>query len=127
MLDAGALVALDRDDRAAWALLLLAVRERAAVRVPTGAIGQAWRDGARQVLLVRALRHCDEVPLDGPQARAAGALCARACTNDVIDATVALVAAAPRQADVHIVTSDPDDLGVLLDVLDARNVGLVRA
>lgn len=123
VLDAGALIALDRDDRRAWALLATAARTGATIIAPTGAIAQAWRDGVRQARLSRALRMCDELALDGTIARAAGTLCGSSSTTDVIDATIALVAhAAPGPTTV--VTSDPDDIGTLLDHLgsDARVV-----
>ena len=58
------------------------------VHVPAGVIAQAWRDGRRQVLLVRALRHCHEVPLDGLLARAAGLLDAAPGTLAVVDGVV---------------------------------------
>lgn len=118
VLDAGALIALDRNDRSAWALLRVAADGGAVVQVPAGVIAQAWRDGSRQALLSRALRHCDEVPLDGLIARAAGLLCGRTGASDVIDATVALAAAAlDRAGDVTVVTTDPDDIGRLTEAL----------
>ena len=92
VLDAGALIALDRNDRGAWAMLRVAADDASTVQVPAGVIAQAWRDGRRQALLARALSHCDEVPLDGVVARAAGLLCGRSGTTDVIDASVALAA-----------------------------------
>ncbi len=125
VLDAGALIALDRNDRKIWTALDEAVAADDNIRVPAGAIAQAWRDGARQVLLVRALSHCDEVALAGSFARAAGLLCGRAATADVIDASVALTVAGDAQsAEVVVMTSDPDDIRHLLAVLgvDARVV-----
>ena len=111
VLDAGALIALDRNDRSAWAMLRVASDDASTVAVPAGAIGQAWRDGARQALLARALRHCDEVVLDGSLARAAGVLCGQTDTVDVIDASVAIVGAGlARDGAVAILTSDPSDL-----------------
>jgi len=119
VLDAGALIALDRNDRAVWAMLRVAADDAATVQVPAGAIAQAWRDGRRQALLSRALAHCDEVPLDGASARAAGLLCGRAGTADIVDASVAVtVAGLARREEVAIVTSDPDDIRQLLSVLD---------
>ncbi len=115
VLDAGALIALDRGDRALWAALRAAQLSRAPVSVPTTALAQAWRDGARQALLARALEHCDLVAFD-PLARDVGALCGRARTADVCDAHVALVAAA--RADL-LYTSDALDLRRLLRVLRA--------
>ena len=119
VLDTGALIALDRNDRTVWAILRVAADAGKTVHLPAGVIAQAWRDGRRQVLLVRALRHCHEVPLDGPLARAAGLLCGQASTSDVIDASVALaVAGASRHGDVAVLTSDHADLHHLLSVLD---------
>ncbi len=118
VLDAGALIALDRNHRETWALLRIASDEANLIEVPAGVIAQAWRDGRRQVLLVRALRHCDGVPLDGALARAAGMLCADARTGDIVDASVAMVAAGRARFDtVCIVTSDPGDIGHLLKTL----------
>lgn len=118
VLDAGALIALDRNDRSAWALLRNAADDSAEVAVPTGVIAQAWRDGSRQALLARALSHCDEIPLDGVLARASGLLCGRAGTADIVDSSVAVVAAArARSGVVALVTSDPTDLEHLLQTL----------
>jgi hypothetical protein len=89
------------------------------VSVPAGVIAQAWRDGSRQALLSRALTHCDEVPLEGSLARATGLLCGRAGTADIVDASVALVAAARAQAGpTALITSDSTDLRHLLQTLD---------
>lgn len=119
VLDAGALIALDRNDRAAWAMLRVAADDASTVQVPAGVIAQAWRDGRRSALLSRALSHCDEVPLDGVVARAAGLLCGRTGTADIIDASVAITAAGvARHDDVAILTSDADDIRRLLSALD---------
>jgi hypothetical protein len=105
VLDAGALIAVDRADRRMIRLLELAEE----VHVPAGALAQAWRNPARQVRLVRIVS-ANEVAvhaLDGFSARAAGQLCAATSTSDVIDASVVLVA---RTVTGVILTSDPDDL-----------------
>lgn len=121
VLDAGALIALDRNDRTLWAILRNAADDAAEVSVPAGAIGQAWRDGARQALLSRALKHCDEVALDGALARASGILCGHSSTADIVDASVAIVGAArARFGDAVILTSDPNDLTHLVGVLNSR-------
>jgi hypothetical protein len=120
VLDTGALIALDRNDRRAWAMLRNAADDSAQVSVPAGAVAQAWRDGSRQALLAQALTHCDEVALDGSVARAAGLLCGRSDTPDVVDASVALVAAARSQTGpTALVTSDTADLHHLLHTLGA--------
>ena len=70
--------------------------------------------------MVRALRYCEEVPLDGPVARAAGLLCGRTGTADVVDASVAVAAAGSARYDsVVVLTSDPQDVSALLAALDA--------
>lgn len=121
VLDTGALIALDRNDRSAWAKLRDAVVADDNIRVPSGAIAQAWRDGTRQVLLARALSHCDEIAFAGSFARASGLLCGRASTADVIDASVALtVAGAARTDEVVVMTSDADDIRYLLSVLNVE-------
>jgi hypothetical protein len=119
-LDTGALIALDRNNRGVWAMLRVASDSNSIVQVPAGAIGQAWRDGRRQALLARALRHCDEVVLDGPTARAAGLLCGQARTADVIDASVAVAASALSRHDhVVVLTSDPAGINLLTTALGA--------
>ena len=109
-LDAGALIALERGDRA-MALLVKRAREaKATLALPAGALGQAWRDGSRQVVLARLVSSSDAVelvPLDARTARAAGQLCGVTRTSDVIDASVVLCARARGHA---IATSDADDL-----------------
>jgi hypothetical protein len=122
VLDAGALIALDRNDRSTWALLAVVSREGGVVQVPAGALAQAWRRGGPpQALLGRALAHCDEVPLDGLAARATGMLCARAGHADVVDGSVVVAAAGmAERTDATVLTSDPRDLRRLVDAIGAR-------
>lgn len=118
VLDAGALIALDRNDRQVWAILRVASDENELIQVPAGTIAQAWRDGRRQVLLSRALRHCDEVSLDGVLARSAGLLCGQSKTADIVDASVALTAAGlARRGAVSVLTSDARDIEHLIATL----------
>jgi len=108
VLDAGALIALNRADPYVVRLLELAK----AVHIPAGALAQAWRNPRRQARLSRVVAAEDtEIhPLDTEQARAAGVLLSLTSTSDVIDATVVLVA---RSVAGIAVTSDPGDLRVL--------------
>jgi hypothetical protein len=110
ILDAGALVAIERGDRSVVALLK---REHQAGRVPRshGAIvGQVWRGGAgRQVRLARLLPGLEIAPLDDALGRRAGVLLGRARTSDVVDAAVIVLAA---DGDV-VLTSDVDDIAHL--------------
>ena len=119
VLDTGALIALDRGDDRTWAWLRAATRDAQTVQVPVGALAQAWRSGPRQARLARALKKCDETPLDGQTARELGELCGRSGTDDVIDASVAVTAArASRLGPVSVLTSDRDDIVLLLVALN---------
>lgn len=91
------------------ALLQEVIAQRAVLRVPAGALGQAWRDGSKQAVLARLLRSTNVhvVALDGSHARACGELCAATKTADVVDASVVLTA---REHGDPIVTSDLADL-----------------
>jgi hypothetical protein len=111
-LDAGALIALDRNDRRVVALIARAVTQGYSLAVPAGIVGQVWRDGRRQARLSRLLGSDDvEVEaLDDERAREAGQLCGVKRTADVIDASVVLCA---RMRGHRIVTSDPADIRVL--------------
>ena len=108
--DAGALIAIDNDDRRMWAIHHLALEEGRQVIVPAVVIGQAWRDSRRQIRLGRFLRSCQIVPVGPAIAKAAGTLCARAGTSDVVDAAVVVMSLA-RGAIVF--TSHPGDITVL--------------
>ncbi len=109
VLDAGALIALDRGDKRMIALLQRALAQGRTFRVPAGVVGQVWRNGRVQVALARFLRseEVEVVPLDDPLARACGELCGATNSLDVIDASVVILARVRRDP---IVTSDPDDL-----------------
>ena len=109
VLDAGALIALDRGDRRMIALLDRALSQGRAFRVPAGVVAQAWRDGRVQVTLARFLRseEVEVVPLDPVVARTCGELCGASGSPDVIDASVVILA---RERRDPIVTSDPVDL-----------------
>ena len=109
MLDAGALIALDRGDKRMIALLQRALAQGRSFRVPAGVVGQAWRDGRVQVTLARFLRseEVEVIPLDEELARSCGELCGASNTSDIVDASVVILARERRDV---IVTSDPNDL-----------------
>ena len=122
ILDTGALIAIERNDRAMWQRLKLALQEREAPLCHGGIVGQAWRSrGPRQALLARAFEMLDIRPLDAALGRAAGELLARAKQDDVIDAAIVLLA---NDGD-RIITSDPEDLAPLARAADL-DVELVR-
>ena len=124
VLDNGALIALERNDRRMWARLKAAASAGVPVVVSAGAFAQAWRGGAqRQALLARAVDQMEVVAFDEPVARAAGVLCGVTRTTDVVDASVALAAAHPGVT--AVCTSDPDDIERLLEALRS-DVRVVR-
>ena len=87
VLDTGALIAFERGDAKMRALVREALKTRARLVIPARALGQAWRGAARQMPL-RALVKMPTtiVPsLDQVLAEAAGVLCGRVGSSDVID------------------------------------------
>jgi hypothetical protein len=112
VLDAGALIAVERRDRDTAAVIEAARQDHRDVVVPAGVVGQVWRGGGRQASLARLLnaRGVLVEPLTNAGARAAGVLCGAAGTADVIDASVVLVA---RQHRATVITSDRSDLEIL--------------
>lgn len=109
MLDAGALLALEKRDKRMEALLRRAHQVGARILIPAGALAQVWSGDPRQAPVHRLLqRNTTEVPpLDRIQAEVVGKMCRRSGTADVVDASVVIVA---RQARAVIVSSDADDL-----------------
>jgi hypothetical protein len=112
ILDAGALIAVERNDRATAAVIEAARQEQRVIVVPAGVVGQVWRGGGRQARLARLLNARGVVvePLTDTGARAAGVLCGAAGTEDVIDASVVLAA---RRHRATVVSSDRADLQIL--------------
>lgn len=108
-LDAGALIALDRNDRRVIALLARASELGTRVTIPATALAQAMRSPRKQARLSRLVRQPRTalVPLDGPDATQVGILLGASRTRDVTDAHVVICG---RRHDEPIVTSDPDDL-----------------
>lgn len=108
-LDAGGLIAIDRNDRRILALLARASELGMRITIPATALAQAIRNPARQVRLSRLIRQpdTDVVALDAVDATAAGILLSRTRTADIADAHVVLCA---QRAGQSVVTSDPDDL-----------------
>lgn len=109
VLDAGALIAVERGDRAMDLLVKTAVRERHTLMVPATVLAQVSRDPARQARLMRLLAAEASVvdPLDRTAAREVGKLLAASGTSDIADAHVALCA---QSREWSVATSDPQDL-----------------
>jgi hypothetical protein len=106
VLDAGALIALDRGSRVVRAFLERAQRSSISVRTTTAVVAQVWRKRATQARLAMVLRGVEEIALDQAASRRIGELLGLAKRVDVVDGS--LVDAA-RDGD-EILTSDPDDV-----------------
>ncbi|MGI8491165.1 MAG: PIN domain-containing protein [Acidimicrobiales bacterium] len=111
-MDAGGLIALERNDRRVLALLVRARETGARVTVPATALAQAVRQPERQARVARLVRQpaTDVVALDRVDAMNVGRLLAATGTADIVDAHVVVCA---RRSRHQVVTSDPDDLRVL--------------
>ena len=121
VLDAGALVAVDRRNRVVGAQLRVLQRQGTPLRASAAVVGQVWRDGRKQANLARVLAGVGIEALGKDHGRRIGELLAVAAATDVVDAHVALMAA---HADL-VLTSDPGDIRRLLQ---ARGVSAwVRA
>lgn len=110
VLDAGALIAIERRERATIARLVRAHEDAEPVLTSAAVVAQVIRNRARQVTLERVLAGIDVQPLDSEAARRVGHLLASSRTSDVVDAALALLAAPGDE----VMTSDPKDLRTLL-------------
>ena len=112
VLDAGAFMAVERNDRDVVALIK---RELLAGRAPVshgGVVAQVWRGGTgRQVPVARLLAGVEIAALDDRLGRQAGMLLARSGASEAIDAAVVCLAADGDD----ILTSDPGDLRALAE------------
>jgi hypothetical protein len=115
--DTGALLAAERGRPEIFLMHEEAVAKGPLPLVPAVVLAQAWRGGPAHNLS-RLLKGCRIVEnVTELRARAAGELCGRAGTSDVVDALVVLLA---KQVQAGIVvTSDPDDLKVLREAANA--------
>ena len=121
VLDAGALIALDRNERPMWTRLKAAA-ERAELPVTHGGVtGQVWQGGPRQARLATALAGIEIKALGENLGRSAGELLGEAGMSDVVDAALALLA---MDGD-EIITSDVDDIESLV-AATGRHVEVLR-
>lgn len=116
VLDAGALIAIERHDRLVLGHLLEARRDGVAVRTTSTVVSQVWRDGRRQARLSLVLRGIEEVAHDRTRSRRIGQLLGRSGTSDVVDGGVIDIAA---DGDA-VLTSDVADLALLADAAGRR-------
>lgn len=107
ILDAGALIAVSRNDRAMIARLAAAEQEGDDLTTHAMVVAQVWRDDrGRQATLARLLRAATIITIEDDLGRRCGELLGKAKTSDPIDAAVVLIASDGEA----VVTSDPDDM-----------------
>lgn len=114
-LDAGALIAAEKGSRIFWAVFVRALKLGAKVTVPAAVLAQAWRGNSP--MIARVLAGCTVDTLDSAQAKKTGELLGKARRRDVVDASVVMSAVG---RDDDILTSDPDDIGHLLQAAGAK-------
>jgi hypothetical protein len=110
VLDAGALIAIDRRDRTVGAMLRLLQRDAVPLVTSGAVVAQAWRDPRRQANLARLLTGVHVAALDDAAGRQVGELLRANRTTDVADAHLSLLV---RDQD-RVLTSDDDDVRALL-------------
>lgn len=110
VLDAGALIAIDKRDRRVGAMLRVLQRDGVPLRTSAAAVAQVWRDGRRQANLARVLPGVDIATLDDVTAKRVGELLRDSASTDLVDAHVALLV----PPDATVLTSDEEDLKALL-------------
>lgn len=110
VLDAGALVAIDKRDRTVGAMLRVLQRDEVPVTTSGGVVAQVWRDGGRQANLARILSGVDVEAIDDLTGRRVGELLRQNQSDDLVDAHIALLV----QPGDQVLTSDEPDIRALL-------------
>lgn len=107
VLDAAALVAVERGQRHTIALIKQELLEGRAPLTHGGVVGQVWRGGTgRQAPLARLLPGLEVAALDVTLGRRAGVLLGRSRMADVVDAALVLL----MEDGDRLLTSDLTDL-----------------
>jgi len=112
VLDAGALIGIERGDPASIAVLAEVVAVNGRVVIPASVLAQAWRGGSRSAVLARLVNASEVDPLSEDRAKEVGVRLGLRAARDVSDAHVVCCASEARAA---VVTSDPDDIRMLAD------------
>ena len=116
--DAGALIALERQNNKMVNFHRSIVKSGIKPVVPAGVLAQVWRGGSgRQVPLARALKQCTIEPLDEGLAKQVGEAGKRLSSPDVVD--ISVVISALSRGD-QVFTSDPDDIERVSNALHRR-------
>lgn len=125
ILDAGALIALARNDLRVRSYLLVALERGIDVLVPPIVVTQTIRGGPREALINRLLKSKGvAVPaVEEELARQAGHLLGTSGMRDAADAQI--IAEAARSAPATVLTSDPVDMRRLSEGLPGVQITAV--
>jgi predicted nucleic acid-binding protein len=109
VLDAGALIALDRGEAQLRRYVILAGQRQMTLFTSSAVVAQVWRGGSRQARLARLLGSdlVTEIPLDPDAGRRIGVVASTAGFKDVVDGHVAIIA---LDHNAVVLTSDPEDI-----------------
>ena len=118
ILDAGVLVAIERDESDAKDFVEAARLAREPLRTTAPVVSQVWRDGARQVLLTRFLPSVEVLAFTTNHVSLVGTLLRHSGTAGVVDAH--MLACAIHLED-SIITSDLGDFAHLAGHLGAES------
>ncbi|MBI1845326.1 MAG: hypothetical protein HYR89_12080 [Actinobacteria bacterium] len=110
VLDTGALIAIDKRDRALGAMLRVLQRDDVPVVTSAAVVAQAWCDPRRQVNLARVLTGVGIAAMDDHAAKKVGELLRANGSSDLADAHVVLLV----QPQDRVLTSDEADIQALL-------------
>jgi hypothetical protein len=107
ILDAGVFISLENPSQRGVVLALIQRMQADGVLPATNeaALAQAWRDPARQVPMAMLVKATTVYPFG--DSRAIGMRCAEAGTDDVVDASLAVLA---DQLGMILLTTDPADM-----------------
>ena len=108
--DSGALIAFEAQDRRVNTLVQRARDLGREVIIPSGVLAQVWRRGGPRQARLAILLSAPMVKVEDltrNRAQAAGALCGRSGTSDIVDASVVVAAWSHGRI---VVTSDAGDL-----------------
>jgi len=107
VLDSGAFLAIERDDRDVVAMIKAAHQMSWTLRSNGGVVAEIWRGGeGRQVKVARLLKAVQLIAVDDELGRSAGLLLRDAKGSNAVDATVVALAEPGDQ----VLTSDPTDI-----------------
>jgi len=120
ILDSGGVSALAEGNTTARAVVMRARREGRLLVIPAPVLTEVYTGRRDHAHIDRVINQIDQMIETTPErAKEAGILRAKSGVLDIVDAIV--VAEAVAALPVVILTSDPDDIGALVDAAGARD------